>query len=100
MKKTSGLWGGYASETSFSTASLEIMNNEIDKFKWHKVDPKAAEELTTLTNPPGVVCPIRNSNLPEQIQKMTGVSSYYATGYTDIQVNSLGLVIGEMVEAI
>ena len=75
------------------------MKNQTDKFKWHKADPKAAEKLTTLTNTPGVVYPISNSNLPEQIQKMTGVSSYYATGYTDTEVNSIGLVAGEMVVA-
>ena len=75
------------------------MKNGTDKFRWHKVDPNAAEKLTTLTNSPGVVYPISNSHLPEQIQKMTGVSSYYATGYTETEVNSIGLVAGEMVVA-
>lgn len=76
------------------------MKNLQDEFKWHKVGTVAAEKLTTLTNSPGVVYPINNALLPEQIMKMVGVSSYYATGYTDAQVNSsVGLVAGELVVA-
>ncbi|MDX1250928.1 MAG: hypothetical protein IDH49_01475 [Gammaproteobacteria bacterium] len=76
------------------------MKNQSDEFKWHKVDAAAAKTLTTLTNSAGMVYPISNTLLPEQIKKMTGVSSYYATGYTDAQVNpSVGLVAGELVVA-
>lgn len=76
------------------------MKNQSDEFKWHKVDAAAAKTLTTLTNSAGVVYPISNTLLPEQIKKMTGVSSYYATGYTDAEVNSsVGLVAGELVVA-
>jgi hypothetical protein len=79
---------------------LEIMKNDIDEFSWHKIDAAAAEKLLTLTNSSGVVYSIDNTLLPEQIRKMTGVSSYYATGYTDVQVNStMGLVTGELVVA-
>ena len=85
---------------NLSNALLEIMKNDIDEFKWHKIDAAAAEKLTTLTNSSGVVYPIDNTLLPEQIKKMTDVSSYYATGYTDVQVNSsVGLVAGELVVA-
>jgi len=76
------------------------MKNPVKEFKWHKVDEAASETLTTLTNSAGVVYPINNALLPEQIKKMTGVSSYYATGYTDTQVNSsVDLVAGELVVA-
>ena len=38
--------------------------------------------------------------LPEQIKNMTGVSSYYVSGYVSSEVNSSGNVIsGEMVVA-
>ncbi len=76
------------------------MKNQVEEFKWHKVDQAVAETLTTLTNSPGVVYPINNNLLPKQIKKMTAVSSYFATGYTDAQVNSsVGLVAGELVVA-
>ena len=77
---------------------LEIMKNKTEEFKWHKVDAAAAEKLTALTNSAGMVYPIDSSLLPEQIKKMTGVSSYYATGYIETQVNSsIGLVAGEFI---
>jgi hypothetical protein len=76
---------------------MKIANNEI---KWHKVDKMAAEKLTTITNSPGEVYPMDNSLLPEQIKKMTGVTSYYASGYTSTEVNSLDqLISGEIVVA-
>ncbi|MCG7997342.1 MAG: hypothetical protein JAZ06_18215 [Candidatus Thiodiazotropha taylori] len=76
------------------------MKSKTDEFRWNKVDAEAAEKLTTLTNSVGMVYPIDNSLLPEQIKKMTGVSSYYATGYTNTQVNStVGLVAGELMVA-
>ncbi len=76
------------------------MKNQINEFEWHRVDTFAAEKLTTLTNSPGVVYPIHNAFLPEQIMKMPGVSSYYATGYTNLQFNPyIGLVAGELIVA-
>lgn len=76
------------------------MKKSDDKFKWHEVDESAAKTLTTLTNSAGVVFSLDNTLLPEPIKKMTGVSSYYATGYTNPQIHSSqGLVIGEMVVA-
>ncbi|MCG7984531.1 hypothetical protein [Candidatus Thiodiazotropha endoloripes] len=76
------------------------MKSDIDEFNWHKIDAAAAEKLSTLINSPGVVYPIDNTLLPEKIKKMTGVSSYYATGYSDVQAHSsMGLVAGELVVA-
>ncbi|MEW8194301.1 MAG: hypothetical protein AB2793_11380 [Candidatus Thiodiazotropha sp.] len=76
------------------------MKSQTDKFRWNKVDAKAAEKLTTLTNSVDMVYPIDSSFLPKQINKMTSVSSYYAIGYTNIQVNpAVGLVVGELVVA-
>lgn len=70
------------------------------EFKWHEVGEAAAKELTTVTNSPGMVYPVNNAMLPEQIKKMTGVSSYYATGYVSSHVNSSDhLIVGEMVVA-
>lgn len=76
------------------------MKNSMKEFKWHKVDETAARKLTTATNSPGVVYPINNAMLPESVKKMTGVSSYYASGYVSSEVNSTGIVVsGEMVVA-
>ena len=76
------------------------MKNQADQFKWHEVDAAAAEVLTTLTNSVDLVYPINNAFLPEQITKMSGVSSYYATGYTNTLVNSsVGLVASEFIVA-
>ena len=76
------------------------MKGPLDKFDWNKADAAAAEKLTTLTNSPGLVYPINSALLPEQIKKMADVSSYYATGYTNVQVNSaVGLVAGELIVA-
>jgi len=72
------------------------MENKIQR--WVQIDRVAAEKLTTLTDSPGVVYPIDNSLLPYQIKRMTGVSSYYATGNTPTFVNSLDqLISGEFV---
>ncbi|MCG8053726.1 MAG: hypothetical protein JAZ15_21250, partial [Candidatus Thiodiazotropha endolucinida] len=76
------------------------MKHHTDEFRWNKVDAEAAEGLTTLTNSVGIVYPIDKSLLPEQIKKMTGVSSFYATGYTNTQVNStVGSTVGELLVA-
>ena len=79
--------------------STEIIKNYSSRANRHKVDPKAAENLTSLTNSSGIVYPISNSLLPDQIRKMTGVSSYYATGYNNPGENYVGFAAGEMVVA-
>lgn len=74
--------------------------SNIIKPKWSTVDAAAASQLTFVTNSPGVVYPVVSTALPEQIQKMNGVSSYYVSGYVTPQVISNGLTIGgEMVVA-
>jgi len=74
------------------------MKNKIHR--WIKIDSDAAKKLTTLTDSPGVVYPIESSLIPGQIKKMTGVSSYYATGNTPTEVGSLDqLISGEFVVA-
>ena len=74
--------------------------SDIIKPKWNTVDAAAALQLTLATNSPGVVYPVASTALPQQIQKMSGVSSYYVSGYIAPQVFSNGLTIGgEMVVA-
>jgi hypothetical protein len=75
---------------------------KLNEFKWHKVNEAAAKKLTFATNSPGVVYPINNAMLPEQIKTMTGVSSYYVSGYTSLEIgssNHLIEIVGEMVVA-
>lgn len=62
--------------------------------KWHAVDSAAAHALTTVTNSPGVVYPLATTSLPEPLQRMPGVSSYYVTGYTSGQSLPHGLTVG------
>jgi hypothetical protein len=50
--------------------------------KWHTIDPRAAEALTSATNSPGLVFPMGTNQLPQQLQRIPGVSSYYVSGYT------------------
>jgi len=68
--------------------------------KWHTIDPSAAEALTTATNTPGMIHPMAINVLPQQLQKITGVTSYYVSGYVTSQANSSGLAVaGEMLVA-
>ncbi len=62
--------------------------------KWHTIDAAAANALTTATNKPGVIYPMGTNALPEQLQKITGVASYYVSGYITAQVLSNGLTVG------
>jgi hypothetical protein len=74
--------------------------NDITKLRWSTVDPVAANHLTLATNSHGVIYPIASTALPQQLQKMVGVSSYYVSGYLTPQTISSGLTIGgEMVVA-
>ena len=61
------------------------MVNPAKPLKWHMVDSAAAQVITTLTNSPGVVYPMTMNELPKRLQGMSGVSSYYVTGYTSGQ---------------
>lgn len=67
---------------------------------WHPVDEAAARELTTLTNSPGVVYPLATTALPQFLQHMKDVSSYYISGYVSPQMAGGDMtVIGEMLAA-
>lgn len=58
------------------------MSDHPTSLKWHPVDSAAALVLTTVTNSPGVVYPLATADLPEPLQRMAGVSSYYVTAYS------------------
>jgi hypothetical protein len=67
---------------------------------WHPVDEAAARELTTLTNSPGVVYPLGTTALPQSLQRMKNVSSYYISGYVSPQVAPGGMTVaGELLVA-
>lgn len=67
---------------------------------WHPVDEAAASELTTLTNSPGAVYPLATTALPQSLQRMKDVSSYYISGYVSPQMAAGDMtVIGEMLVA-
>src|SRR5262245_25520486 len=64
--------------------------------KWHEVDSAAAHRITTVTTSPGVVWPLTTADLPEPLQRMPGVSSYYVTAYSSSPDPPQGLtVVGE-----
>ena len=74
--------------------------SEAIKLKWHPVDTVAAKELAFATNSPGIVYPVATTALPQQVQRMGGVSAYHISGYISPQVWRHGLTIGgEMVVA-
>lgn len=76
------------------------MKHIFDRSKWHDVDEDAAKKLISATNSPGVIFPISNTLLPEQLKKMTGVSSYFVSGHTSPIDASPGCnITGEMVVA-
>jgi hypothetical protein len=70
------------------------MADSMKPIKWHLVGEAAARALTTVTNSPGVVYPIGTNALPEQLKSISGVSSYYVSGYVSPQVLLQGLTIG------
>jgi hypothetical protein len=68
--------------------------------KWHAVDSTAAHALTTVTTSPGVVWLLTAGDLPEPLQRMPGVSSYYVTAYSSSPTLPEGLtVVAEAVVA-
>ena len=70
------------------------------KVHWTLVNSEAAVALTTITNSPGVVYGLPAGNLPQNLQKMPGVTSYYVTGYAPPQSLKDGVMIaGEMLVA-
>jgi len=62
--------------------------------KWHTVNEVAARALTTITNSPGVVYPMATTELPDKLKPVSGVASYYVTGYASPQALKDGLTVG------
>lgn len=74
--------------------------NDNTKLRWYTVDSAMAKHMTLATNSPGVVYPVASIALPQQLQAMPGVSSFYVSGYLTPQAISSNLTIGgEMVVA-
>lgn len=53
--------------------------------RWHLVNEAAARASTTVTNSPGVVYPLATTGLPDKLKPISGVASYYVTGYASPQ---------------
>jgi hypothetical protein len=70
--------------TAISTSSI----------KWHSVDEAAARALTTITNSPGAVYPLATTELPDKLKPISGVASYYVTGYAPPQALKEGITVG------
>jgi hypothetical protein len=62
--------------------------------KWHPVDQAAASALTMATNSPGLVYPVGTNGLPQQLQAMPGVCSYFVSGYTTGLPLPSGITVG------
>ncbi len=68
--------------------------------KWYAMDEAAARELTTVTSSPGAVYPLASTALPERLKSITGVASYYVTGYVSTEALQQGITVrGEMLVA-
>ena len=50
--------------------------------RWTLVDQQAAAQITRVTSTPGIVFPLNVSAVPQAIQQMAGVVSYFVSGYT------------------
>jgi len=67
---------------------------------WTFVNSAAAETLTRTTSSPGVVYGLPIADLPQNLQKMAGVMSYFVSGYASQQSLKDGLMVaGEMLVA-
>ena len=62
--------------------------------RWYTVNEAAARALTTITNSPGVVYPMATTELPDKLKPISGVTSYYVTGYASPQALKDGLTVG------
>jgi hypothetical protein len=67
--------------------------SSVEGINWHKVNSATAEALTTITESPGVVYGLKIVDLPENLQKMRGVTSYYVSGYASPQAMKEGLTV-------
>jgi hypothetical protein len=76
------------------------MTDASKPIKWHTIDETAARALTTATNTPGIVYSMGTNALPEQLKQISGVASYYVSGYVTPQILANGLTVdGEMLVA-
>jgi hypothetical protein len=62
--------------------------------KWHTVNEAAGRALTTITNSPGIVYPLATMEFPDKLKPISGVASYYVTGYASPQTLKDGLTVG------
>jgi hypothetical protein len=62
--------------------------------KWYVMDEAAAKALTTVTSSPGTVYPLNTTALPERLKGITGVASYYVSGYVSTQALTQGITVG------
>ena len=76
------------------------MSNPNKPVKWHQMDEAAARALTEATEDPCGVFPMPPSSVPESLQKIDGIGSYFASGYVTPQIMHQGLSLdGEIVIA-
>lgn len=70
------------------------MSDLLGPINWYAMDEAAARELTTVTSSPGVVYPLATMALPDRLKTITGVASYYITGYVSTQALKEGITVG------
>jgi hypothetical protein len=57
------------------------LNADDPRAKWHPIDSSALHALTNSTSAPGVIYPVGTNALPNNIQQMQDVVSYFASNY-------------------
>lgn len=62
--------------------------------KWTPIDEAAAGQLIAASSPRGLVYPLDVTALPESIQAMPGVVSYYVSNYTAAVPVGSGITVG------
>ena len=62
--------------------------------KWHTMNEAATQALTTVTNSPGVIYPLGTTELPDKLKPISGVASYYVSGYVSQQALVNGVTVG------
>lgn len=70
------------------------MSGGPSSIQWHAINQEAARAITTITNSPGVVYPMAAVELPDKLKLISGVASYYVTGYAPPQALNNGLTVG------
>jgi hypothetical protein len=62
--------------------------------KWHPIDPAALQAITNCSATPGLVFPVGTNALPQQIQQMPGLVSYFVSSYQAPMVLANNLTAG------